>query len=281
MSGSAAIALAVALALGATAQGARAQAVAVPILPAQPARYLLTTEVLDARGLWVNPAGMARTPEASIGIDATLDRFPLGGSRLSQYSATIASHGLAVGWVRNRYPSGPALDVYAIGMGLGDEVFSAGVTRKYLRGVLQGSVWDLATRISTATGAQLSLVARNVGSPRLNDSTFLGASFVPGASMSLLDSRLVVGGEWEMATRHWRSLEIRVGGGVQLVPGLSLLVRGDLAPDFKRRGFTVALSWTGTEARAGGFALLPGGASEVDAVGVSGALVGHPATSRR
>jgi hypothetical protein len=260
---------------------AAAQAVAVPILPPQPARYLLTTEAADARAVWVSPAGLARRLEASLGADVTADRFRPGGTRLSQYGATIASRGVAAAWVHNRYPSGPPLDAYVVGFGLGDEQFSAGLSKQWFRGVLLGSAWNASARVATGDGTQLSLVAKNLGSPRLSDSTFLGASLVPGALVSLLGSRLQAAGEWEVATRRWRSMEFRVGGAVALAAGVALWVRADLAPDFKRRGFAVALTFEAPQARGGAFVLLPGGASEVDAVGASGSLVGRPAPARR
>jgi len=261
---------------------AAAQAVLVPLEPAQPARYLLTADVADARALWVNPAGLARQVEASLGADVTADRFASGSAaRLSQYGATIANRGIAAGWVHDLYPNGPPLNTYAVGIGLGDERLSAGATRRWFAGALKGSSWDVAARGASRDGTQLSLVARNLGSPRLNDSTFLGATLVPGALISVLAGRLRVAGDWEVATRRWRSQEIRLGGIVAVSEGVALSLRADLSPDFKRRGFAVAVTLDGSKGRAGAFALLPGGANEVDALGLSGALVTRPAPPRR
>jgi hypothetical protein len=258
---------------------AAGQAVLVPIQPAQPARSLLTTEVTDARALWVNPAGLARQLEASIGADVTADRFA-GGTQLSQYGATIASRGVAAGWVHDRYPSGPAVNAYSIGFGLGDEGFSAGTVRRWYTGRVAGIAWDVGARIAKADGTQLSLVARNLGSPRLGDSTYR-ASFVPGALFRLLDGRLSASGEWEVQSSGWRSSEFRFGGTIALTPALELAVHADLAPNFRRRGFVVALSFAGPQSRAGAFAFLPGAANEVDAFGVGGALVARTASARR
>lgn len=261
---------------------AAAQAVAVPIEPAQPARYLLTTDVVDARALWVNPAGLVRHMEASLGADVTASRFdPGAGTRLSQYGATIANRGIAAGWVHDRYPNGPSLNTYAVGIGLGDERLSAGITRRWFAGALRGSSWDVAARVASRDGTQLSLVARNLGSPRFNDSTFLGATLVPGALVSMLAGRLQAAGEWEVATRRWRSQEIRFGGIVVVSEGVALSLRADLSPDFKRRGFAVAVTLDGPKGRAGALALLSGGANEVDALGLSGALVTRAAPPRR
>jgi hypothetical protein len=270
-------ALALAAALAGCA-GAASRA-AAQVLPAQPARYLLTTEAADARALWVNPAGLARHLEASLGGDVALDRFRAGGMQISQYSANLSSRSVAVAWVHERYPAGQSLNAYAVGAGLGDEQFSAGATRRWYRGLVSGAAWDVAARVATGTGqeVQLSLVARNLGSPTLTsptlgDSTYW-ATLVPGASLALFDGSVQVGAEWEVAMHHWSSQEIRAGGTVALGKGLALVMRADLTADFRRRGFTVALTWDGPQARASAFAGLPGRANQVDAFGASGALV--------
>jgi hypothetical protein len=242
------------------------------VIPAAPARYLLTTEASDARALWVNPAGLARLLEASLGADMTWDRFFPGGARLSQYGLSLAGRGVAASWIHERFPPGQALNVYAVGVGLGDERFSAGTTRRWYSGAGSGSAWDAATRIASADGTQLSLVVKNIGSPRLLDSTYW-ATLVPGALVSLLAGSLQLGGEWEVAPHAWRSIAYRAGGAVVLGRGVALLVRADLSPGFKRRAVVVALSFDASGSRAGAFALLSGGANEVDALGLSGALV--------
>lgn len=269
-----------ALALAASCAGcAGITRLAAQVIPAQPARYLLTTEAADARALWLNPAGLARRLEASLGADVSIDRFATG-MQVSQYSATVSSRGVAAAWMHERYPAGQSLNAYAVGVGLGDEQFSAGATRRWYRGLASGVAWDVAARVATGEGAQLSLVARNLGSPRLIDSTYW-ATLVPGALVVLLDGVVRVGAEWEVATHRWRSEEIRAGGAVLLGKGLALVMRADLAPDFRRRGFILALTWEAPQARAAGYAQLPGGASEVDAFGVSGALVARGAPGAR
>ena len=279
-----ALALAVLSAAGACLgpRPAFAQAVLVPFEPAQPARYLLTTDVSDGRALWVNPAGLVRQVEASLGADLTADRFVTGSApQLSQYGLTIANRGIGAGWVHDSYASGPSLNTYAVGIGLGDERFSAGVLRRWFAGALKGSSWDVAARVSSGDGTQLSLVGRNLGSPRLNDSTFLGATFVPGALISLLTGHLRIAGEWEVATRGWRSQEIRFGGTLTVADGVALSLRADLSPAFKRRGFALGVTLDGIKGRAGGFAQLSGAANEVDALGLSGAFVTRTAPPRR
>jgi hypothetical protein len=246
--------------------------VAVPIRPPQPARYLLTAEVADARGLWVDPAGLARQLEASLGADLTADRFYSGGLQLRQWGATIATHGVGAGWVHDRYPDGSSLNSYAVGLGLGDEGFSAGVARRWYSGIVHGSAWDVGVRAVAWGGTDFSLLARNIGSPRLGDATYW-ATLVPGAAIRLLGGPVLLAGEGEFAPHGWRALEYRAGIAVALGAGLAVLVRADLAPDFKRRGLVIALDFEGSGSRVSGFALMPGGVDQVDAFGASAALV--------
>ncbi len=273
-----AAALATAALLGAGL--ARAQGVPVPVSPAEPARYLLTTEAADTRALWVDPAGLARQPEASLGGELTADRLGSGSLELRQWGGTVASRGFAAGWLHHRYSDSTALDVYAIGFGLGDEQFSAGAVHHWYRGAIRGSGWDAGIRTHAGAVADVSLLVRNLGSPRLSDSTYW-ATLVPGALVRFLGGRAQLAGEWEIAPHGWRSAEVRFGGGIVLVRGLALLVRADLAPDLTRRAFAIALDFEGPRSRVTAFGSLPGGASEVDAFGGSAAFVARPGAGGR
>lgn len=270
---------AIALAAGLAAATASAGRLTAQVLPAKPARYLLTTEVDDARALWVNPAGLARRLEASIGADVGADRFASGAVQLSQYGATIASRGLALSWVHDRYPGDTTVNAYAIGFGLGDEQFSGGVTRRWYRGLVDFAAWDVGLRAATANGLQLSVVGRGFGSP-LPDSTYR-PTVVPGASVTLLDGAVQLGAEWEVATHRWQSQEIRAGGTVSLGRAFALALRADLAPDLKRRRIVFAVTWSPPQARVSGFTGVSGGLDEVGEFGASGALVALTPPTRR
>ena len=276
----AALALAAAALFGAAPAAAQdalappaAPGVAIP--PPQPERYLLSAAAADARSLWLNPAGLAVRTEASIGADATLDRFYPGGAELRQWGASVASRGLALGWEHNRLPSGLALNAYAIALGLGDAQFSAGAARRWYRGAVGGSAWDVGTDYASGGNLRLSLLARNLGSPRLGDST-CWTTLVPGALLSAFGGRLVLGGEWEVALHGWRSVAYRLGGDVRLVAGLRLLARADLDGGLRRRALAIGLDLEVPTARFATFGTLPGSAAEVDAVGAAAALVARP-----
>ncbi len=262
---------ALALAAGLGGSAAAAGRLGAQVLPPQPARYLLTVDAADARALWVNPAGLARRLEASIGADIGADRFANGAMQVSQYGATVASRGLAVSWVHDRYPGAGAVNAYAVGAGLGDETFSGGVTARWYRGLVRYSAWDVGVRGTAAGGLQLSLVGRGLGSP-LPDSTYR-PTLVPGAAVALFGGTVDIGAEWEVATARWRSREIRAGGTILLGRAFALAIRADLAPDLKRRAVVLALTWSPAQARVSAFSGLSGGLNEVAALGASGALV--------
>jgi hypothetical protein len=270
---------ALAFAAGLAGSATPAARLAAQVLPAPAARYLLTTDVDDARALWINPAALARRLEASIGADIAGDRFSSGAFRLSQYGASVSSRGLAFSWIHDRFPSGGWVDAYAIGAGLGDESFSGGVTRRWYRGLVRYSVWDVALRGRTPSGVQLAVVGRGFGSP-LSDS-IPRPTLVPGASVALLDRTLQLGAEWEVATHGWQSLEVRAGGTVALGPDLALTLRADLAPDLRRRRVVIAVTWRRSQARVSGFAGLSGNLDQADELGASGALVALRPPSRR
>ena len=190
---------------------------------------------------------------------------------LSQYGATVSSRGLAVSWVHDRYPGAGSVNAYAIGAGLGDETFSGGVTARWYRGLAHYTAWDVGLRGIAAGGVQLSLVGRGLGAP-LPDSTYR-PTFVPAAAVALFGGAMSVGAEWEVAMHRFNSREIRAGGSILIGPAFAVMVRADLAPDFKRRGIVIALTWSPAKARATAFSGLTGGLNEVAAFGASGALV--------
>src|SRR6185295_8357115 len=63
----------------------------------QPQLYLLTTDAADARALWVQPAGMGKSREASVSALLTGNRYAAGYG-VGQYGVTLASGVLAFGW---------------------------------------------------------------------------------------------------------------------------------------------------------------------------------------
>jgi hypothetical protein len=80
--------------------------------------YLLITDVSDVRALWVNPAGLAIFPEASLMGEAVVERLPGDDLRLAQFTFGINSRGFGVGYQRDRFDGGPSSNVLRLGTGI-------------------------------------------------------------------------------------------------------------------------------------------------------------------
>lgn len=250
------------------------------LYPPLPQRYLLTTDVFDNRAVWVNPAGLARRVEASLGADATIERQP-GSTRLAQFGASLRSRNIAFAWIHDRYPGSSGANNFALGVGLGDEVLSLGATRLWYGGPGGDAAWDLAVRGRLTPLLDLSLVWRDAGSPTVRD-TIYGASVIPAMAFHLLAGRIVAGVEGDLATDLHALREIRAGATCLVAAGVAISLRGEFSPGFSRRGFAVAVTLSRARTRSTLLALLPAGANRVGTIGVSTALVAaEPASVRR
>lgn len=254
---------------------------AAQLYPAQPARYLLTTDVSDARALWVNPAGLVRGFGAGLGGDATLDRMS-GALRLAQFGLLLQSRNLAFGWNHNRYPGGFAANRYALALALGDEALSVGATRHWYRGGLSTGAWDVAVRARATPALDVSVVWRQIGSPLVRDTVLRRwpASIIPAAGVLLFGGRLHASVEAELETGLSDVREVRAGAVLALGWDLSLALRGDFSPTLHRRGFAVALTWNRTASRTTLVGLMPAETGSLDAIGAAGLLVATTRTRR-
>jgi hypothetical protein len=249
---------------------------------AQPARYLLTTNVSDARALWVNPAGLVRGMEASLGGDATLDRTG-GALRLAQFGLSIQSRNLAFGWSHNRYPGGFVANDYALALALGDEALSMGATKHWFRGGHGDGSWDVAIRARVTPALDVSLVWRDIGSPIVRDTSLhkWPTSIIPAAGLLLFGGRLHASMEAQLEADLSSVREVRAGAVLALGWGLSLALRGDFSPKLDhRRGFAAALTWSRATSRAALVALLPADVSSLNAIGAAGLIVATPPPRR-
>lgn len=265
------------------AAGAPLGAAAAQFFPAQPAGYLLTTDASDARALWVNPAGLVRRLEAGVGADVAIERTPLD-TRVSQYGLVAASRYLAFGWSHNRLPAGASAggnlpertaNVFTVGLGLGDSVFSAGAAKRWYRGDARASAWDVAARVAVSRRLDASVVWRDIGSPIVAD-TMLEETLVPAVALSFFRGRLRVGAEWHVATGGWKAREVRTGWTIRTGERLAVMLRNDLTPGLGRRRTVLAVQWGLTRARA---TLSTSGRGETYGAGLL--LISAPPPARR
>jgi hypothetical protein len=234
-------------------------------LTTQPQRYLLTTDAFDGRALWVQPAGLVRRREASIGWSVT------GVSRdnvikLDEVGLTFVSSGLGLGWQHALLLDGSSVNQYAVGFGFGDPRRSVGLSRRWMRGArVSDDAWDVGARAVPVLPLELSIALRDIGSPLVRAATSLPTdsdttyftTLVPGVALRLFGGRARLGGDWEIVTHDWGTSAVRFGLGVVLPFDLGVNVRAEFSPDFNRRDLALAVTWGGGAVRATGFTSNP------------------------
>ncbi len=85
---------------------------------ARSADYLFLTSVTDIRAAWVNPAGLAVVPEASLLGEFVIGRMPNGDFHFDQYTIGFNSRGLSVAYQRDRFENGPSTNIVRISSSL-------------------------------------------------------------------------------------------------------------------------------------------------------------------
>ena len=231
--------------------------VAAQSLSAQPHLYLLTTEAFDARALWIQPAGLAARPEAS--LSGLITASTSGRRTVTQYGLTLASRGIGLGWQHDRLPDGSSDNQWAVGLAGGTARFTAGVARRWIRGdSTNAAAFDAGVRYGARPSLEVSLVWRDIGSPVVRDTT-VRATLVPGIALALFRARAQIGADWEIVTRGWGTSALRAGAAVALPLQLALSLRADFSGSLHARGLALALTWNPAGARVTAFASRPAG----------------------
>jgi hypothetical protein len=231
-------------------------------------RSLLTTAVRDERAVWVNPAGLARSTQASLAADLTVERAD-GEARLAQYGLAFSSRSLAFGWEHDRLLGGSSTNTYVVGFGLGDELFSGGVAHRWYQGGKGG--WDVALRGRATDGLDLSLVWHDIGSPLVRG-VVVGDRFVPAAGFRLLEGRILAGVEGDIPGDLSTLSEFRAGAGIALSTRIVVACRATFSRETARRGVVVFIGFGGRRYRGSFAGLFPEGGG-LGAVGADGAVI--------
>ena len=246
--------LAVILGIAATAlPGAAAAQSFIP----QPQTYLLSTDPVDGRALWVQPAAMVRRREASVAAMFTASQGG-GKTSVSQYGLTLASGVLGLGWQHDKTLVGATNNTFTAGLSGGTPEASVGFDRRWYSGTGLGGLhshdgsWDIGARGIVLGAIEASIVWRDISSPVVLGDT-LRSTIVPGAAMTLLHGKVRVGADWELLQHGWTTSAVRVGATAPLPMHLQLTVRGETNGQLSARSLSVALSWGSPTARATGF----------------------------
>ena len=245
----------------------------------QPQLYLLTTDVFDARALWVQPAGLVKRHESSISAMFTMDH-DTSGFGLGQYGVTLASGGVGFGWQHDALAGGAHGDAFVVGYAGGTPRISVGGDHRWHRGTnTKDGAWDAGVRYTPSNLLELSLVWRDISSPVVVGDT-IKATVVPGAAVRLFNGHLRVGADWEMVQSGWGTSAVRGGASIVLPASLALTMRTEFDAHFTVRNLAVGLSWGGPTARVTGFGETVHG-SAADHVGAWGSIIADPSAPRR
>jgi hypothetical protein len=200
------------------------------------ARYLFPTNVRDGRAVWVNPAGTAVTPLASVYGDVVLRG---DGARLTQITAGFGSRGLTFGYQYDRFETGRG-HTYRLGLAGSTGPLSVGVTAAHYRGDASAWGYDVGALIRSGPAFTLGATAANIGQPVVRG-VRQAFALVPGATATPLGpalelsalARLSDAGDGYSVGARWQP-PLRLRSAV--------LVRLDWDGDLRHTGFAFGVA---------------------------------------
>jgi hypothetical protein len=158
------------------------------------ADYMFAATASDARAIWVNPAGLAVVPEASLFGEFVLQRPIDQDIRLSQLSFGFNSQGLSFGYNRERLLNDSSNHTYRVALARALRLWTLGAAVSHFRSGNNDTGFDVGIRYRLLPSMQLGAVVRNIGQPQVRNDT-LPLTAVAGLGWSLLPGFLVVKGE--------------------------------------------------------------------------------------
>ena len=232
------------------------------------ASYLVATNVADARALWVNPAGLAARPEASVLLDLTVVQ-PGATGRLGQLTAGFNARGLSFGYQRDNSLSGIHGHTYKFGLAANYGEFAGGVTFAFHGGANQGTAWDMGVRYDWLSTLTVGGVIRNIGRPRIFG-VRQATSLVPAVTLRPFGSVLALSAQTSIVSdSSARGYAVEAEAFWPRLPRVGFLARYDTDGSLHARALLFGLS-IGTRDRVGVVGSTPGDFSKVDAVNVYG-----------
>src|SRR5256712_2058540 len=235
------------------------------VAPNTTTRYLFPTDVSDARALWVNAAGLAAFPAASVHLDLTVGD-PGASGKLRQLTCGLNSRGLSLGYQRDLFSDHQRGHTYRVGYAAGRAGLAAGFATVLYRGGTSSTGWDMGilydwTRVLTVGG-----VIQNIGRPVVRDST-LHITYVPSATLRFAGQRVALSALSRLTSDGVAGYAFALRGTLRAATSvpISLLARLDTDRSLHRSGLAFGLS-LGGEDTAGLVARTSGDASRIDAL---------------
>lgn len=188
--------------------------------------YLFAATANDARAIWLNPAGLAVVPEASIMGEAVVERSAENPLRLSQLSVGFNSQGLSFGYHRERLISDSANHTFRVALARALPGWTIGVAVSHFRHGLNDSSFDVGIRYRVMRSVDLGVVLRNIGQPEIRTDT-LPMTGVASLGWTLFRGTLVLTGETLVQNRLAGSgYDLQYRGGAQLSLGRAIPITG-------------------------------------------------------
>jgi len=163
------------------------------------ADHLFGAAASGARALWVNPVGLGMIDEASIMIEAMVERDPDAHYPLAQYSIGFNSRGFGFGYRRDIFhvpaATGDSLVSYGgntwrLGFGRGLGSLAIGAAVSLYSGTETKQDVDIGLRYRIGSGLDLALGLEHIGQPDVRGSSL---RFTGAAGLSWTTLRGVVG----------------------------------------------------------------------------------------
>jgi hypothetical protein len=253
------------------------------VAPNRATAYLFPTDVRDARAIWVNPAGLGVTRDASIYAEVGIGE-PGASGRLRQINAGFNSRGLSLGYQRDLLDDGVKGTTLRLGLGGGAGGLAVGFDiARYSGNGANATGWDIGASYVALSQLTVGLVAANIGQPVVRGLkqrfTYIpGLTWHPGPLPDLALStyaRITP----DSVESYAFGLAWRTNSPGSRWP-IEVIARMDTDNGFRRGAFALGLS-IGGENRVGAVASAPGDASQIDYSSVYGLMTRAPTTGRR
>lgn len=246
-----------------------ARTASAQVVPNRATRYLDPSDVSDARAVWVNPAGLARYPEASLHLEGAVGD-PGAAGRLRQLTLGLNSRGLSFGYQRDLFADGTRGHTYRVGFAAGHAGLAAGVAAALYRGGTSGTGWDLGVLYDWTPSVSLAGVIQNIGQPVVRG-TPLRVTYAPGATLHLVGGRAALSASGRLTASAVLGYGFGARAGLRQATKLPLGLLARLDTDRALRGAGFAFGFSlGAQDVAGLVATTPGTLGRIDALDLYG-----------
>ncbi|MDH3495307.1 MAG: hypothetical protein OER21_00895 [Gemmatimonadota bacterium] len=169
------------------------------------ADYLFATTASGARAIWVNPAALGTVFEASVMIEAMVERNGAGDYPLAQYTFGFNSRGVAFGFRRDRFPNDGAGNTWRFGFGRALGRVSIGAAASIYSGTERKQDVDVGIRYLVTRGLDVALGVEHIGQPTVRDSAlrFAGTAGIGWRPVAPLTLEVAARGADGAGTQGW------------------------------------------------------------------------------